>query len=155
MTMIDTDLILELWPLLPAIGSIITGLLLVAKKAWKNEATLNNLVEAVTGGEGQTDKGLVCMLAVLTKRVDTLTTQFGPFVELLNDSVSRMILGGIKGNPLDAIMLRKIKMGLATVEEIDAFDAEIAKEIETVGPDALPMTIVRYWLALKKAERRQ
>ena len=144
-----TDMLL---PMLPVIGGVIVALYAVARKSWKTEETLRDVHREVCGSADHPELGLVSQVKVLTTRVCTVETRFEPFLKVIEDSLSRMILGGVKGNPLDAAMLRKVKLGLASVEEIEAFDAALTKEIEENGSDALPLVVVRYWLALKKAE---
>jgi hypothetical protein len=151
MATIDTATLIELWPIVPAIGSIATALYVVAKKAWKNEATMATLVATVCGTKDRPELGLVDKLSDVVDRLSKLEVQFVPFIKMLDDSITRMMLGS-KGNPVDPVILRKIKMGVASVEEINKMDAEIAKDIEEQGPEAISLSVVRIWLALKKAE---
>lgn len=149
MVAIDTDL---LWPMLPVIVTVVAAIYAVARKAWKNEDTLRDVHKEVCGTSDHPELGLVARVAALADRVTMLETRFEPFLKVIEDSLSRMMIGGVKGNPIDPAMLRKIKLGLATVQEIEAFDGALTKEIEEQGAEALPLVVVRYWVALKKAE---
>jgi hypothetical protein len=145
-----SDMIL---PMLPIIGGVIVGLYAVARKSWKTEQTLREVHKEVCGTNDHPELGLKSQMNALTDRVSTLETQFGPFLKILEDSLSRLMIGGRPGNPIDTAMLGKIKLGFATVNEIEAFDGALVKEIEEKGPDALGVIVLRSWLALKKAER--
>lgn len=144
-----TDMIL---PMLPVLGAIVVGLYAVARKSWKNEETLRDVHKEVCGTTDHPELGLVAQMTAIKDRVSTLETRFEPFLKVIDDSLARMMIGNVKGNPIDPAVLRKIKLGLATVAEIDAFDDELDKEIEEKGSEALPLVVVKYWVALKKAE---
>jgi hypothetical protein len=147
MTTIDMDLIIQLWPIIPAMASIAAALYAVARKSIRTDECVKELVNIVEGKGEQ--KGLLSTVVDLGLRLTILETRFDPFLKVVEDSLGRMVVGG---NPLDAGLLRKITMGLASIDEINKLDADIVKEIEEKGPEALSLVVVRYWLALKRAE---
>jgi len=129
-----------LGPILTALAAILLWVWRQGKKVGKTQDTISDLKKEVSKIEG------------MEKRLTIIETRFEPFLKVLEDSLSRMIIGDAKGNPLDPALLRKVKMGLASAEEIDAFDGMLVKEIEQKGPEALSFVVVRSWLALKRAE---
>ena len=133
-------LVAILGPILTALAAIIMWIWRQGKKVGKAQDTLSDLKKEVSKIEG------------MEKRLTIIETRFEPFLKVLEDSLGRMIIGNAKGNPLDPALLRKVKMGLASAKEIDAFDDMLVKEIEQKGPEALSFVVVRSWLALKKAE---
>jgi hypothetical protein len=142
-------------PLIPILIGLVSALYVVARKSWKNEQTLRDVHKEVCGDREHPELGLVAQMAAVRLQVNTLRTQFEPFLKVLDDSLARMMTGGVKGNPIDVAMLRKIKFGHATLEEIEKLDAEIAQEIQEKGPDSLYLVMARYWLDLKKTEARK
>ena len=128
-------------PILTALAAIITWVWRQGKRVGQTQDTISDLKKEVSKIEG------------MEKRLTIIETRFEPFLKVLEDSLGRMIIGDAKGNPVDPALLRKVKMGLASVSEIDAFDDMLVKEIEQKGPAALSLIVLRSWLALKKAER--
>ena len=127
-------------PILTALAAVIAWVWRQGKSVGRAQDTLGDLKKEVSKIES------------MEKRLTIIETRFEPFLKMLEDSLSRMIIGDAKGNPLDPALLRKVKMGLASANEIDAFDGMLVKEIEEKGPEALSFVVVRSWLALKKAE---
>jgi hypothetical protein len=84
----------------------------------------------------------------LDHRLTVMETRFEPFLKIIEDSIGRLF----PKNPLDVELIRRIRSGEASVDEIHHADEMLKHELNEGSIDPFKLIMIRYWLALKEQE---